>query len=425
MAPERTLYALSGFLGGVFIAGLHRPGLSVIAMIFISAWLFMRHGPLALALAALASGLIYYHGFFTVRAYRGELPNAAEAFMAVVVDEPAPGARSERLLVRLLPPARGKLEVIVSPEIRYAYGDLLRLRGKPEAGENERERAIMAFPEVELVGRNAGNPVRARLIELKHALLGPFARSLPEREAAFLGGITLGAREALPDDLRDAMKKSGTTHLVALSGYNIQLVIVAVFGAAAFAFGRRRAYATTVPAIIGFVVMVGFEASIVRAAVMALLFLTAAEIGRLKSMPHAMLFAAAFMALANPGVLFSVGFQLSFASLLGILYIAPSLARFQSSSARLRLIGETTSLTLGAQAAVAPILLVRFGEVSLVALPANLLILPLIPATMALGFALAFAGAFAPALGYALTVPLHALLKYELAMISWWGSIAS
>ena len=234
--------------------------------------------------------------------------------------------------------------------------------------------------------------------------------------------MLLGDKSGFEPSFKVELARSGTTHLVALSGFNVHLVVQAVAFLLALLLPRRGVFLTTVVIIVLFVLMVGAEASIVRAAIIGVLVLAAREIGRLSSIGHAVLGAALLMLVADPGSAFALGFQLSFASFLGMIYLAPAIQqRFRSdfpkdySSLNLRTLAIET---VSAEAAVAPLLAFYFGAVSLMGLLVNILVLSLIPLTMLLGFLLIAVGAFAPALGGALAAMETVLLRYELWMIS-------
>jgi len=154
-------------------------------------------------------------------------------------------------------------------------------------------------------------------------------RFLPFEEAAFLSGLTLGGRSDFSKNFKEAMKKSGTTHLVALSGYNITIIAWAMANFFAFFFKRKKVFALTTMAIIGFVIMTGAEASVTRAAVMGMLILLASQVGRIYDVRNALMLAGLVMVLLNPKILtYDLGFQFSFLALMGIVYLKPAIQKF-------------------------------------------------------------------------------------------------
>lgn len=209
------------------------------------------------------------------------------------------------------------------------------------------------------------------------------------------------------------MKRSGTTHLVALSGYNVSILVLAIHGLLLGLISRRTLFWIICVMVIVFSILTGAESSIVRAAIMGILMLSARELGRMPSFGMVLLWTALFMYLWNPGVLFEIGFLLSFASLLGISYIPGALRNFF----RLKE-GKFTDyilLTLGAQLATLPVIALVFEEISWLSLAANLLILPAVPVLMGFGFVFLAISVFSPFLAWF----LGAILRAALGMVLW------
>lgn len=153
---------------------------------------------------------------------------------------------------------------------------------------------------------------------------------------------------------------------------------------------------------------------------MGFLALVAKEAGRQHGMRNAIVLTATIMVLADPGAIFDVGFQLSFLSLMGIVYIGPAIKNFIRMEEDLGSFiswRENAVTTLSAQLAVAPILIQTFGNFSLTSIIANILILEFVPMTMLLGFLLAFFGSLFYYSGFVISFFENILLKYELWVI--------
>lgn len=408
-------------------AGVDLPPLVVLLASFAAgaAFFFRKRGPTLAILLPLtcAAGIFYYHLYFTVRAARTSVPfDASISFSGIVSTEPGHSAKSEYFDLRLAPPFRGRIRVVTSPESGFRYGDALALRGPVRPPENERDMPVSVFPKIERVGEGRGSPAHQALSDLKFGLLKIFPRYLPVEEAAFLGGITLGSRSSFSPEFIAALAASGTTHLIALSGYNIAILVFVVFGGCLWLLGRRPAFYITTAAILIFVTMVGAEPSVVRAAAMGFVALLARELGRPHGLPHAILWTAFFMVAFDPGALFMPGFQLSFMSLLGIVYLSPLILDRFGASGGFR---ENAALTISAQLAVAPIAMSNFGAVSLTSFLANALILPFMPITMFFGFILLICGSIFPPLGILSGLVSHILLAYEIAVIQFFAAFSA
>lgn len=343
---------------------------------------------------------------------------------------------SQKLTVDLQNSQKGLILVTAKSYPSFQYGDLIGFEGVAKKTDNfsygkylrkNRIIGIIDYPQISLLKSNQGNPIKDKLLIFKDKTIEVFQRILPSEKAAFLSGLTLGERGEFSKTFKDAMSKSGTTHLVALSGYNISIIITIVFGLflSSFGVGKRLAFVFSVVFVLLFVMMTGGEASVVRAAVMGIIALLAKEVGRIHSFRNAIIFAAFLMILNNPKLLtFDVGFQLSFLAVIGLIYLSPiikKLFHFKKES----VFGWQDNFlsTLSAQIMVAPLLISYFSNFSFVSLLANLLILSVIPLTMALGFLGALVGFIFFPLAIVFGWFLNILLSYEVSLIKFFGSI--
>jgi len=247
--------------------------------------------------------------------------------------------------------------------------------------------------------------IKSVIYQLKRGVVSSAQTVLPEPESSFLLGLLIGVKDGLPEELTESFRDTGTTHILAVSGYNVtQLINVGVLLLALILIPRRKSAATMAVAVILFACVVGGDASVIRAAIMGCVGILATLYQRRYSGTRALLAAAALMLVVNPLVLkHDVGFQLSFVAVWGLHALAPGLLGLfpvRWRNAAVRILCETGSATL----ATMPIILHAFGRLPAVGLLANLLILPLIPWAMLFG-ALAIAiglvsvpAAFVPAL---------------------------
>ncbi len=384
------------------------------------------------------------------------------AITATVDDDPVRRAQTQRLVVRESESA-AKVLVVSRAFPEYGYGDRLRISGRLERPENfspdfdyaaylakDDIYLVMRFPEIELLGHNLGSPLYRFLFRMKERFASNLDRVLPEPHAAFMAGLIIGERQSFPKSLTEKLRQTGTSHVVALSGYNITILADALMKALMIFFVPfRLAFWLAVAGIIGFTMLTGAAASVVRAAVMGILVLIARREGRLYRMRNALAFAAVAMLIHNPQILrFDAGFQLSFMATLGLLYGAPiveqwyetiklrmippvrdaGLIRDSRDPQKLRrrkrsLLKETFIATLAAQFAVLPLLVYQFGTLSLVSPLANLAIIPLIPATMFFGFLTGLVGFVSELAGRIAALPAFALLGYELSAIDFFSRL--
>lgn len=431
MAPADILFGSAvAFLAGVLLASFAwsiYAVLGVSALLFVLQRLIFKRGfsasyYLILVLLPLFLGFLYYYAYRNAALGRTNIVfYKTVSFSGVVSSEPQSTETVQRFTVALQPPLAGKITVITALFPQFAYGDLLEAEGVIEPARAQAEKPTSFFPTVRRAAEHHGSRAKEALLDFKQGLLGQFRKFLPPDAAALLSGLTFGARADFTGEFREQMALSGTTHLVALSGYNIAILVIAVAGVFRRWLSRRLTFCLTLAVIFLFVLMVGAEASVVRAAAMGFLLLLSGELGRLYSFRHAVALVAAVMVLANPAVLrFDIGFQLSFVSLLGIAYLSPALKtyfRFPDTAPGLLSWRENLTTTLGAQLAVAPLLLYHFGQFSLSSFIANILILAFVPLTMFFGFLLAGIGFLLPHLGFLIALLPRLLLEYEIGVI--------
>jgi len=386
-----------------------------------------------LSLVALL-GTLYFH--FDDTAFRAKhVPTEGVVeFSGVVSSDPARKGDIQEFVLTLQGPVVARVLVRTSPHPAFRYGDAVQGSGRFTVPESisylrylskERIVATVSYPRLARIASGGGSPVFRFLFDVKHSVMNSISDLLPAKEAALLNGLLLGDTTSFSEEFSLAMKQSGTTHLVALSGYNITIVLWAVLSICAFFVSRRTSVIVAFGVMVGFVLMTGAEASVVRAAIMGSIVLLAGEMGRPHDTRNAILFAALLMALWNPKVLvFDVGFQLSFFALLGIVYLRPALEGvLGKKKRRFSSFRETFFTTLAAQLAVLPILLSQFGSVSAAGLFSNLLVLEVVPLTMGLGFLTAGLGmlwhTLAVPFGWLLWVPL----RFQIGVIEWFGGL--
>ena len=323
-----------------------------------------------------------------------------------VVQEPEPRGTSQRIRLRVESyddasvwrATAGGVLVTTRPFPVFRYGDRLELSGRletPPTFESFDYReylarqgvvSLAAFPEIRRVGTGGGSPVARVLADVRRRLGDGLDRALPEPEAALAKGILLGQRSALPRDLTDDFNRSGISHLVAISGYNVTLVAGLAVGSLGWLLGRRPATVAAVCLVVVFALLVGAGPSVLRAAIMGIVMLGASLAGRPGSGLTAVALAAAALTVWRPLAIDDVSFQLSFAATLGLLLLARPIAdRLGATLVRVLPAGlatplaENLAVTTAASLAVLPIIAANFGRVSVVAIPANLVAVPAFP----------------------------------------------
>jgi len=243
--------------------------------------------------------------------------------------------------------------------------------------------------------------------------------SVSEPAAGLLNGILINSTRGIPADLNQIFSDLGLTHIIAISGSHI-VIIVAIIMSMLIFFGisRPKAFWPAAAIILFYIILIGAPASAVRSAVMALVVMYAQKIGRLTASANALLLAASVMVLINPKILlFDVGFQLSFMAVAGLIYVNPILKSKLVKLPEFGPLKEIFITTLSAQLMTLPLLMYYFSKLSLISLVANLLILPIIPLLMTWGFIQMFVAT--------VFLPLGQICGYlSWLLITYWVTIA-
>lgn len=341
----------------------------------------------------------------------------------------------------------GKAIMYLDRYPEYHYGDLIKVNcnlARPLDSEDGKQKfsypAYLARQGVWSVCLNGrikedapgyGNWAYGKILKFKNILVEGVNKILPEPQSSFLGGLLYGARQSIPADLKNAFSRTGTAHIVAISGYNITIIAAAILAILqGLSVPRKRAFWASAVLIVVFVLLTGASASVVRAGLMGIIVLWARHVGRLSQAGRVLVFTAFLMLLFNPRlILFDAGFQLSFASTLGILYFSPILENYARRWPKIFGLKESLLTTLSAIIATAPLIAYSFGSFSLVAPIVNLLILPAIPYTMALGFGAMILGLLYFPLGQVwgsvVWLPLTYIIKVVEYFASWnWAAIS-
>jgi competence protein ComEC len=261
-------------------------------------------------------------------------------------------------------------------------------------------RRFGAAAELSTIRMDVGKP-RVGLLGLAASIrdgLGGAVRVLPPERAGLLTGVTTGDTAALDEQVIDDFRRSGLSHLVAVSGENVVMVL----GALALVTRRltsrtRAAFALVVLAL--FVLVVGPQPSVLRASAMSVVAVSAFAYGLRPEPWHALLLGLMGVVALRPAILFSAGLHLSVAATAGILLWTRPIARHLPFPPGIAL---GLGVTLAAQLATAPLIAGLFGQLSLTGPIANLLALPAVPPATVLGLCAAVTGTVNPWIGGAI-----------------------
>ncbi len=240
---------------------------------------------------------------------------------------------------------------------------------------------------IKSMGRGRGFDTLFNLVfKLKKLLLSQISLVYGEPHASLVSGILLGSRRGFSSEINDNFKNAGLMHIVAVSGFNIAILIVFVF--AAFSFLKRgKRIVLSIFVVVLFVFLSGLSASAIRAGVMGTISLIALNFGKTYHAKISLFLSAFLMILFSPKIIFyDVGFDLSFLATMGLIYLGSPVSKMFSFLPERFEVRSSISLTVSATLCVFPIMIFSFGSLSVLSPISNLLVLPFIPVFMALSF---------------------------------------
>ena len=426
-----AVWVLGVFLADRFDAHEVALGLFLVASVFLLALLLtLRRSPmLALLAVALLLGMLRVESFggdrtSALAAYHSRLPLQVQG---VVVRDPEPAGAATRFRLRVdqIRPAgewtevsgdalvtlRASAELVRQREApHFRYGDRLLLEGALEAPPDLEDfdypaflarqgiGSVMTFPDATLLEEGQGAAFYRWLYPTRRSIADSLARVVPEPQASLGQAKLLGLRDNLPEDTVEDFRATGTSHVLAISGLHLSILLGISLAISQWVFGRRRQVYLILPftLIWLYALISGMSPSVTRAAIMGSVYLAALLLGRPRSVLPALGFAAAVMVAINPNVLWSVSFQLSFTAMAGIALLTQPISLWLQSLYDYRLgtrrggsrtaptpilqaASYTVAMTIAATIATLPLIALYFERVSLVGLPTTLLVLPALP----------------------------------------------
>tara|TARA_B100000745_G_scaffold130817_1_gene85239 strand:+ start:1466 stop:2890 length:1425 start_codon:yes stop_codon:yes gene_type:complete len=262
------------------------------------------------------------------------------------------------------------------------------------------------------------------LLSAKERYLLSLKTFLKEPYAALAGGITVGEKRSLGSELTKKFREAGLIHIVVLSGYNIAIMVIALSALLSFLNPTIRSVAAII-LIAVFTVFVGASATVVRAALMGGIAAFGVMARRNYDALHALVVAGCIMVLWNPYVvIYDPSFQLSFVATLGLLLGAPLFLHWLSFIPETFGLRELVVATVVTQIAVLPLLVYMMGEVSLVSLPVNMVVLPFVPLAMLFSFLVGVLGMISGVLTLPFMFVAHYFLRFIVSVVEFGTSVS-
>ena len=366
--------------------------------------------------------------------------NQKLTFSAWVCEEADVDYKSRRLTLCVEGKIRGRVLIKTDLYPHYDYGDILKvsgflqLPGKIEDFDygaylaRHNIYAVMYFAKIEYEGdRDLSwqEGIYGYLLEKKQTLATVINRHLPEPEAGLANAILFGYRRTVLEEDMAIFSRVGLSHLIAISGSHITILSAMIVNFFLFlGLTRQRSLILVFLFLFIYPLITGASASAVRSAIMGALVFLAIFFKRESSLLRALILSASLMLFLNPQLLFfDIGFQLSFAALIGIIFLYPIgeeksgkllfYFKLKGKTYRIfKLFLDTVNLTLVSQIVILPIALVNFKQLSLIAPLANILALWTFPPLLASLLMAIFLSLAFPALAICFFFPSYLLLKY-------------
>lgn len=325
------------------------------------------------------------------------------SFKTTLLSEPKIFSRYQKISTDL--ESGDKITLIIPRYPEYHYGQTLHVSGALRAKNTtkvisqkqllpKKERIVLSmyFPKTELIEKSNDfsfkffEPVLAVISFIRQDIISLFEKTLPPSESGLFLGIVFGIKEEMPKTFTDSLRVTGVMHVIAASGMNVTIIGGFLSSIFAFFFKRQIALFASIVGIIFYAILAGLEPSIVRASIMGGLVFSSQILGRQSLALYALSLAGFIMLFISPSLISDIGFQLSFLSTLGLLYIRPLFGRGRLKIIlKKSIIGEDVATTVSAQIATLPILFANFGSYSVISVLVNGLVLWTVPILMVLG----------------------------------------
>ena len=287
----------------------------------------------------------------------------------------------------------------------------------------------MFSPAVIIHAQPSRMDLRYELSRLRLHLEDGLRRALPEPQASLAAGIAFGRDEGLSSDTKADFVGSGLAHLTAVSGSNVSLIVALFLVLLAPNIGRKWAIWLAIAGVVFYVALAGASPSVVRAGVMASIYLVGWFVGRPQSGLAGLAAAAMLMTVWTPQVASDPGFQLSLAATAGLITLGPWFIWAAQRLGRLPAVrfvyhdrlAVVFALSLAASVSTAPLITYHFGRVSFVGVVANLVAAPLFVIAFVGGWIVAIAGLCWPPAGFVAGLAVY----YPLALLTWMAEVTA
>jgi competence protein ComEC len=358
--------------------------------------------------------------------------------IGIVTEDPDRGLEKTKIVL-------GDLGILVTlpSAVNVSYGDMVSVFGKVDHPENfttatNREfdyknylavhdvYGLLRANDLKIISHDNGSLIYKYLFTIKKYFVGIIKNIFPQKEAGLFAGIMVGEKSLLPKETLNDFQIAGLTHMIVLSGHNITLVTIAITTMLAwFGMGYRARRLGAIAIIPVFLIMTGLGASSLRAGIMAIIALLLQITTRPAHAFRIIVYTICIIGWMNPRtLLYDPGFHLSLLAFIGLVFIAPIAERWTEGMPELFGIGSLIVETTAVQLFVLPYILWMSGQISLLILISNILVVPLTSFIMSGGFLATLLGMVSYPLGSFLAWPIQKLLSYTIWIAHIIGSVS-
>lgn len=412
-------------------------GIAAIISVF---YVFKRQAKVAFCIGAVfLLGGVYFFFYVGHFVHTGALSfvGVDASFKGVVYNDPKITQKSQQLPVLLEDGSR--ILVTTNSFPTYSYGDILNISGKvdlPGILESDTGNfnyqgyllkdkivAVMFSPEITVIGHE-GSRIKEVLFSVRHRLNNTFS-CLSAPEGAIASAMVTGDRSRISQEVQDAFSKTGTVHILSISGTHMAIFFeLILFAFIAVGFWRKKATIASLAVLWAYSLLVGFCAPVVRSAFMASVVFSAPLVDRRADNWRPLVFAATAILLINPLLLwFDISFQLSFLAITGLVFVTPLIERVIKPK---NFLLQCFSATIAAQILCFPILTTQFSQgLSVFAISplTNAVILPILPCLLIAGVIFSVTSIMVPSIAFLPGFVVYLTCHYIILVVNFIGKL--
>jgi len=305
----------------------------------------------------------------------------------------------------------GKTQIRIFDKGEFFYGDRVLLEGRLYRDPKDYLRyqniysilSVKKGSRIKPLGKGSVNPVKYLAFRIRHRIREVIVRHLSPFSAGIFNALILGQRQDLAPHLKDILIKSGSVHIIAISGLHLGIVaFMLLVVLKAIRIPKKAQYLLVIILLVLYCIMTGARTPVVRATIMAIILILSHLFERKSNIYNSLSLAALIILLVNPYQLFGISFQLSFMSVISIVYLGPKIRSiFGTKLPKIRWMNSLIvafSASTAAWLGLLPLIAYNFGIISPVTVLANMIIVPYMPLVLASGFTLILVGVVFPPL---------------------------